>query len=318
MTIVVFVENRPFFGALLVHAPFLHALRARHPGARITLFSPFAEAELLVRLGVADEVRLYSKNVLRTSRALRAERADAVYSLRPYSLRTDLAIGASGVPGRMGFRSWLNTMLFTRTVPLDTAIYRPRKYLLLLPGVDARAASLEQWLHAPDRSPTLQPETWGRYVGVLPGGGAGEFKLWGIENFLAACEKLASRDPALQFVFVLGRPEAPLRERVEASPVAARSRCLVDESVPTLAAVARHAVAAFGNDCGPGHLFQMCGCRYACVMANHDGTAPARIAEWVDEPNRRYAVTTAGVADIRTIPVDEVVEQVVRALAARV
>ncbi len=58
MTIVVFVENRPFFGAILVHAPFLDELRRRHPGARLVLFSPFAAAEMLVRLGLADAVRL--------------------------------------------------------------------------------------------------------------------------------------------------------------------------------------------------------------------------------------------------------------------
>ncbi len=313
MTLAVFVENRPFFGALLVHAPFLHALRERRPDARLLLLSPFPEAELLVRLGLADEVRLYQKDVRRIAGALREARPDAVYSLRPFSRRIDLAIGAGGARERVGYRSWLSPALFTRTVPHDTTIYRPRKYLTLLAGVDARAARLDAWLPAEAGCPQ-RPETWGRYVGVLPGGGAGEFKLWGIENFLAACELLAAREPSLQFVFVLGRRESRLREPIESSAVAARSRCLVDEPVPALAAVARHAAAAFGNDCGPGHLFQMCGCRYACVMANHDGTAARRIAEWVDEPNRPYAVTTASVADIRTIPVSEVVARVARAL----
>jgi ADP-heptose:LPS heptosyltransferase len=302
---------------MLVHVPFLHALRERHPGSRIVLFSPFADAELLVRIGVADEVRLYAKDIRQIARTLRAAQADVVYCLRPFSLRLDLAIGASGVPERAGYSSWLNAALFTRTVPHDTTIYRPRKYLTLLPGVDARAAALGDWFRTQAPAATLRPEAWGRSLGVLPGGGAGEFKLWGIENFLAACVAIAERDPDVQFVFVLGRQEAQHRARIEASPVARRSRCLIDEPVPALAAVAEQAIAAFGNDCGPGHLFQMCGCPYACIMANHDGTAGRRIAEWVDETNRPFAVTTRTAGDIKSIPVQAVVARVVQAMGLR-
>lgn len=314
MTLAVFIENRPFFGAMLVHAPFLHALRERHPGSRIALFAPFAEAEFPVGIGLADVARLYSKDVGQILGALRAERADVVYSLRPFSLRLDLALGLSGVPERVGFRSWLNAPLFTRTIRHDTSIYRPRKYLTLLPGGGAGAPALDDWFRAQASTSPLRPETWGRYIGVLPGGGAGEFKLWGIENFIATCEALAAHDPDLQFVFVLGDREVHHRERIEASSVAGRSRCLIDEPIPALSRVAMGAVAAVGNDCGPGHLFQMCGCPYVCVMANHDGTAQQRIDEWVDTSNRPFAVTSAAPADIKTIPVDEVVGRVVRAM----
>jgi ADP-heptose:LPS heptosyltransferase len=300
-----------------VHVPFLHALRQRHPGARTVLFSPFAEAEFLVKLGVADEARLYPSDVGQILRSLRSARAGVVYSLRPFSLRLDLALGLSGVPERVGFRSWLSAPLFTRTVRHDTSIYRPRKYLALLPDADPRAATLDDWFRAQAAASTLAPETWGRYLGVLPGGGAGKFKLWGIERFIAVCEALAARDPDLQFVFVLGRGEAHHRERVETSSIAGRSRCLIEESIPALSRVALHAVAAVGNDCGPGHLFQMCGCRYVCVMANHDGTAEQRIAEWVDAPSRAFAVTTAMPAAIGTIPVEEVAGRVVRAMEFR-
>jgi len=317
MTLAVFIENRPFFGAMLVHVPFLHALRERHPGARLVLFSPFAEAEFLVKLGVADEARLYPNDVRQILRSLRSARAGVVYSLRPFSLRLDLALGLSGVPERVGFRSWFSAALFTRAIRHDTSIYRPRKYLTLLPAGGAGPPALDGWFRAQASMSPLRPETWGRYLGVLPGGGAGEFKLWGIERFIAVCESLAARDPDLQFVFVLGTREAHHRERIEASSVAGRSRCLSDEPIPALSRVAMGAVAAVGNDCGPGHLFQMCGSPYACVMANHDGTAQQRIAEWVDAPNRPFAVTTKTPADIKTIPVDEVVGRVVRAMGPR-
>jgi len=323
MTIAVFVENRPFFGALLVHAPFLHALRERHPGARLVLFSPFAEAEMLVRLGLADHVRLYGRDVAAIARALREEGASAVYSLRPFSSRIDLAVGLSGVTERVGYRSPLGRLLFSRAVPHDTSIYRPRKYLALLRGGPSRAARwcparrapLDRWFRTLLSNASV-PERE-RVIGVLPGGGAGAFKLWGIDNFLAACARLAERDPDLRFAFVLGRAEADMRERIEASSVARRSVCLIDEPVGALARVAFGALAAMGNDCGPGHLFQMCGCPYVCVMSDHDGAGPTRIAEWVDEPNRAFAVTPATGADIRTIPAARVAERVGRAATAR-
>jgi ADP-heptose:LPS heptosyltransferase len=306
--VAVFLENRPFFGAILAHVPFLWELRQRRPGDRILLFSPFPEARLLVELGVADEVRPYRRGGLGVWRAVRAARPAAVFNLRPASVAIDLAAGLSGAALRAGFRSPLGRWLYSRALAHDTTVYRPRKYLALLGDGPAR---LDAYFRAAAARAGVPPSP-GRCLAVLPGGGAGEVKRWGIDNFLRLCERVADADPGLRFRFVLGPQERELEAAVHASAVAARSDLLVDRPVPELAAAALGAVGAVGNDCGPGHLFQMAGCPYACVMTNHDGRAPERILEWVDAPNRPFAVTTETPADIREVPLEAVLHKTVQ------
>jgi ADP-heptose:LPS heptosyltransferase len=307
--VAVFLENRPFFGSILTHVPLLWELRRRRPADRILLFSPFREARLLVELGVADEVRLYRRGGLGVLRQLRAARPAAVFNLRPASVGIDLAVGLSGAALRAGFRSPLGRWLYSRALPHDTTVYRPRKYLALLG--DSEPAPLDAYFRAAAARAGGPPPP-GRYLGVLPGGGAGAVKLWGIDNFLRLCERMADADPQLRFVFVLGPQEREMEAPVRASPLAAKSAVLVDRPVPALAAAALGAAAAVGNDCGPGHLFQMAGCPYVCVMTNHDGRAPERILEWVDGPNRPFAVTTETPADIRAIPLEAVLNKTVQ------
>ncbi len=84
----------------------------------------------------------------------------------------------------------------------------------------------------------------------------------------------------------------------------------MDRPVAELAAAAFGAIGAVGNDCGPGHVFQMCGCPFACVMSDHDGQARARIAEWIDTPNLPHAVASEPGRAIDTVPVDHVARAV--------
>lgn len=312
--IAVFVENRPFFGALLVHVPLLHALRERHAGARLVLFAPFDAAGLLVRLGCADEAVRYDGRFADVSRRLRTLAPERLLVLRPASRWLDLAAAGSGARERLGFDSWLARLAYTRRAPHDTAIYRPRKYLTLLGGrAWALAQPLDRWFRD---VAAAAPTAHGAELAILPGGGAGAFKLWGSEHFIALAARLAADDPALRFAWVLGPQEAALRERIEASPVGARSRCLVDRPVAELAALAFAARGAVGNDCGPGHVFQMCGCPFACVMSDHDGGAAVRIAEWIDAPNREHAIRSAPGESIDRVPVEAVAERVRSLLAA--
>ena len=82
-----------------------------------------------------------------------------------------------------------------------------------------------------------------------------------------------------------------------------------------LAAAAFEAGAALGNDCGPGHIFQMCGCPYVCVMSNHDGQAADRAAEWVDTANHPFVQTSQRGEPITAIPVELVAAALERALS---
>lgn len=319
-TIAVFLENRPFFGALLVHLPLLRTLRERAPDARIVLFAPFPQASMLVEAGAADALVTYTGRFGPVRRLLRAQSPDEVLVLRPASQWLDLAVATSGARATAGFDSWLSRRVLRRTAPHDTAIYRARKYLTLaMPRAEALAADLSAHFRDAVARAGAAPPAWAgaRTLAVLPGGGAGDFKRWGAGRFLALCERLAADDPGLRFAWILGPQEADVRERLDASPLAARTRVLFDRPVPELAAAAFAATAAVGNDCGPGHVFQMCGCPFACVISDHDGEGAIRADEWLDAANRALATIGAPGGAIGTIPVAGVLERTQRALALR-
>lgn len=312
-SIVVFVENRPFFGALLVHVPLLRELRRRYPARHIVLCAPFAEAGLLCEIGAADSLHRYDRGRAEVRNLLRELQPEAVYLLRPYSLWLSAIVGFCRAQQRVGFRSGGGWLLLSRAVRHDVSVYRPRKYLSLLPALPFETMALgghfRELAAAADRTGLpRQP-----FIAVLPGGGAGDFKLWGVERFLTVCSVLAARERGLRFLFVLGRGEAHLRPTIESTLAADRASVLIEAPVATLAAAAIGARAALGNDCGPGHIFQMCGCPYVCVMSNHDGRAASRAAEWVDTANRPFVQTSQRGEPITAIPVERVASALERA-----
>lgn len=312
-TIAVFIENRPFFGALLVHLPLLRELRRHHPCRRIVLLAPFAEAGLLCALGAADALHRYGRGWTEVRDLLRQLQPEAVYLLRPHSLWLSAVVGFCKAAQRVGFRSGGGRLLLSRAVRHDVNIYRPRKYLSLLPELPYKTMPLGEHFRelaaAADRT-TLSRQP---FIAVLPGGGAGVFKHWGIERFLTVCNDLAASERELRFLFVLGRAEEHLLPIIEATLPADRVSVLIEAPVAILAAAALEARAALGNDCGPGHVFQMCGCPYVCVMSNHDGRAADRAAEWVDTANLPFVLTSQRGEAITTIPVERVASAILSA-----
>lgn len=319
-TIAVFVENRPFFGALLVHAPLLHALRERHPGARIVLLAPFEEARLLVGIGAADALEVYTGRFADVRARLLRLAPELVVSLRPASRGLDLAIASVRPRASAGFASWLAPLAYSRIAPHDTRVYRPRKYLTLVTDRDAAlVAPLDRAFRAlAAGAANPLPRVEGTCtLAVLPGGGAGEFKRWGVANFVALAESLAAGDPALRFAWVLGPQEMDAFDAILGSRVGPRSTVLGNVALPQLAAAAFAVDGAVGNDCGPGHVLQMCGAKFACVVSDHDGEGAIRADEWIDARSRGWAVIGAPGAPIADVPVSRVRERTIAMLGAR-
>jgi ADP-heptose:LPS heptosyltransferase len=315
-TIAVFLEKKPYYGATVAHIPFLHLLRRVHPGARVVVLSPANSMELLAKVGAADEFVPYEWSFNGIRRTLRAIGADLVFVLRPASRGLDLAVASSRPRASASYHSWLGRLLYSRVVPQNSGIYRARKYLtLLLAQAAARTAPLDGWFREAAKASSFTAPA-GRTLAVLPGGGSGDFKLWGIERYLELCGKLAAREPGLNFLWILGPQEAAYRELIEASGVAGRSKILLSAPLQDLAAAALACAAAVGNDCGPGHVFQMCGCPFTCVLSDLDGRGLRCADEWLDLPNRPFATLSDPGKPITDVKVETVLASVLKRLPA--
>lgn len=305
--IAVLVQNRPFFGAVLVHVPLLYALRRSYPPSRIVLYATFEKARLLCELGLADDLVIYRGASWSLWRSLRRHRKGIIISLRRESEGLAFLIAATGARTTLGFTRNLNRFLYRRTVRRRLDCYRAAELLRVTELLNVKfdigevhtffqeLAATSGW-RPPDRGPVLC---------VMPCCSDGR-KQWGLPNFLRYCRLWREAEPTASFVFVLGPRERRYLAEVERSDLATSTTCLVEPDVPTIARAVLASKVTVINDCAPGHIAQMTGRPVVCVVGNWDGNAGARLKEWLYERPGAIGVTSPDRRPIDDIPVDVV------------
>ena len=254
---------------VLAFGPFA-AIRARHPGARITLLTTPPYAALLRGAPWFDAIRADGRpswtdplSVLRLVRWLRAARFDRVYDLQT-SARSSryrrfvggaewsgIARGASH-PHNNPDRDSMHTL------------ERQREQLVMA-GVTEFLAPDLSWLDA-DLAALALPE---RFALLVPGASPTRpAKRW------PGFPELAAVLP-LRVVVAGGKGEAPLAAAIlAAQPDAIDLTGRTD--LPTLAAVARRATLCVGNDTGPTHLAAALDCPTLALFGEDSDPALAR------------------------------------------
>jgi ADP-heptose:LPS heptosyltransferase len=309
LKVVVFAQNRAFFGTQLLHLPLLHNLKKwgsddSHDNT-VILFSPFKLNSAFVQSGIVDHIEYYQTSLIRMTRMLRSLRPDVIVSLRPQSSWLNLAIGMSGAPIRLGYQSPGSHFFYSHTVPRNTQIYRGLNYLNLLKTLQPPLPLPDFFLHTQRRA-ERQPEQFITTICLLPGGGAGEFKRWGIENYLQLAHALKQHREDIGFIFILGSDEADYVPVINASPLALHCDIYMNESVENCSRAMASAHLCIANDCGPAHIAQMLMRPFIGIFSNADGDVEARIAEWFNPHEHARTITSSVGEAIHTIPVETV------------
>jgi ADP-heptose:LPS heptosyltransferase len=277
------------------------AIRAWHPGARITLLTTPPFAELARRSPWFDEVWTGGRPrwvdlpaVWRLARQLRAGRFDRVYDLQTsprtakYRWMVGRAVEWSGVaPG----------CSHPQTNPRRDAMHtlERQRDQLEAAGITRFPAPELGWLDG-DITRFGLPE---RFALLIPGASPHRpGKRWPVERFAALA---AASD--LPVAVLGGRGEAPLAAEIAAAAPSARD-LTGQTSFAEIAALARRAAWAVGNDTGPTHLIATAGCPTLALFGGDSD--PARCAP-------RGPATEV----LRHIPLSDLpVEAVRRAVAA--
>jgi ADP-heptose:LPS heptosyltransferase len=244
------------------------AIRAHHPGARITLLTTPPYAELARRSPWFDEVwddgrpaRADWRATLLLARRLRAARFSRVYDLQTSSrssrYRWLVGLGAewSGIargathPHANPDRDRMHTL------------ERQRDQLLMAGLTEFPAPGLT-WLDADLSALGLPP----RFALLIPGASPKRpGKRWPHFAELAARLDMPS-------VVAGGPAEQPLAQVIRAASPAALD-LTGRTTLAQLAAIARHAAVAVGNDTGPTHLAAAAGCPTVALFGGESDPA---------------------------------------------
>lgn len=246
------------FGDMMQSFPAFAAIRAHHRGDHITLLTTAPFVALARAAPWFDEVWADGRPpwrdvgaVLRLARRLRAGRFDRVYDLQTsrrsslYRLAVGRRAAWSGIARGASHRHDTPQRTSLLTVP------RQQEQLRIAGITDFPAPELD-WLAADIDGLGLPPAFWL----MVPGASArAPEKRWPVAHYAALARSIPL--PAL----VVGGPaERPLAEAVLAAAPGALDFTGDASPPPVLAALARRAAFAVGNDTGPMHLIATMGC----------------------------------------------------------
>jgi ADP-heptose:LPS heptosyltransferase len=290
--IVVFLQNRDFFGAQICHVPLLEHLRAQYPDGRIYVVSKHKISFLFKELGLADEVITESGKWGLFLRYLGIG-ADVTLNLRRHSGLINAFIAFFNTGTKIGFTTPVSRWFFTRTERQDTGIYRARNYLRLL------NADMNKDVALPENGEIL----------IMPGAG-GAYKVWNLGHYLDVACQLALKYPSARVSFVLGKKEGNMLEAIRKRGFPVH----YDLDIRSLFSVVKQSKCVIANDCGPSHIAQIYGKPSIILYSDETCKADTTIKEWFNDHEKAIALVGRAGESIDTIAVEQVLKSAERFL----
>lgn len=307
--IVVFAPNKKFFGANILQIPFFQHIRKAYSNARITIWSPVEASKMIIDLNLADELLIYNgfKDHFRIFMNLLKLKPDIVFNLRWFSEGMNLLTGLSGAKLRVGFSSSSPfRFLLNGKVRRNDATYMGLLYLDLLKPTGIHPLFFFEDIRKMDASSRLVLPQNDQIVCLMPGGGEGEHKRWGIDHFCRLGVLILKKFPRAFLTFILGPNEKDYEKIITQYFNQSNCMTLLNGSLADIVKVSKLAQVSIANDCGPSHLAQMCGVNYIGLWGWKNQHPLQRIINWtIAKPNSIHLVAEQGM-DIKNIEPESV------------
>jgi ADP-heptose:LPS heptosyltransferase len=307
--IVVFAPNKRFFGANILQIPFFQNLRSKFPDSEIVIWSPEDASSMMVKLNLANKLYVYqgSKSYPKMLFWLWKYRPDIVFNLRATSEGLNLLTGLSFAGLRVGFKtiSPFGFLLNGKAV-LNDETYMAYYYLNLLKPLNRGPYFSFEEIKVLGKGSSLIIDLDRSNICFMPGGGEGEHKKWGIQNFCGLAKLMQVAIPAAFFYFILGPQENDYIKIIEKELPEGTYSIIQNGSLADIVKISCSSDLTVANDCGPSHLAQMCEVNYIGVWGWMNQHPQSRIIKWtIARPNSLQVVAKEG-EDIKTIRPEEV------------
>ena len=271
----ILVKGVNWLGDAVMTLPALRAIKARFPGAKISVLTKGALAELYACEPAVDETLPYGGGFLpfvRLVRKLRKEKFDVAFVF-PRSFRATLAPFASRIPRRVGFAGDARKPILTDVVPRDAHLmagHRVAYYLeLLRPFGDVPHAT------APEIVPPAEARAWaqehvagGPWAALNPGATYGKAKQWYPDRYIEIGKRLAAR--GFRVAVVGGPAEADLGRDVATGIGPKALNFAGKTTIPRLAALLARCAVVVTNDTGPMHVAAAVGAPVVAIFGPTD------------------------------------------------
>lgn len=287
--IAVFLHNRPFFGAHVVHIPFLSLLKKRHPHAMIVGISRSSGASFLMEIGFLDAVEVIEKGGFLNLN--KKYKFDMGFNLRPSSVSTALLMLGLRIPHRVGFKGKAG-IAYTRSCPLDTSLYRADLFLSLLNV----SSSLEVCSYVRGY---FSHGKHAHYKFLLAPGAGGKEKKWPLEYYIELAKML--QEYQVQSVYFLTGPQ----EEEEKNILEKNGFNVIhNPNIASLFSLIRSCEVFISNDCGPSHIAHIMGVKQLVIFKDY-------LPEWfLERENSSYLASNDSLARIKPSRVMEEVFKV--------
>lgn len=307
--ISVIIPKKPHFGAMIIQIPIFLHLRHLYPDAQIKVWSPIEDCSFFLKHGLADDFYVYNKKKgFSFIGAVRQFNADLFINLGPYSEREHLVTILSKARIKLGFEPRFKLLKKGYTVTWKYFIqYRALNYISLFQAYFTDIVDPFSIVRSLKECSNYKLEPAKKPVCFMPGGVEGEFKRWGIDNFIALYNALESENSADFVYFILGPDEKEYVPIIESKLLSGRFAILMNCSLTDIVAVVDAVTCTIANDCGPSHIAQLMRVNYVGLFGWKYENPIKTMHEW-------FYPTTNSIAllpdererDIKSIPVEKV------------
>ncbi|MBP6019243.1 MAG: glycosyltransferase family 9 protein [Burkholderiaceae bacterium] len=305
---VVFLRSMQYFGDQLAAYPLLYQLKQCRPDHKIRVVAHDPVQAYYADLPWVDEF-IQADRFIDKYRAI-TKKTNLVMALHHSSEKYGALALLRWPALRLGFKNQRVTdFVWNHSWPKDMDEYIGLANLNLLrrtydfaPEVAARGCMAAIAAGAQASTSTAD-------VVMMPGGGAGQFKRWGVRNYVALADQLKTvLGQDASFCFILGPAEVEETAYLQ-SLARPDFQLLISQPIADIAYVALHSRLIVANDCGPSHLAQNT-CRPYVGLFNEPNL------EWFWSRDNSASVTpTNGTTDIQSISIAQVFSACQKVLA---
>lgn len=282
-TIVIFLQNRNYFGAQITHIPLLENLRENYPDSKIYIVTKHTVSNILKELYLADKI-IFEKGKSSLFKTYVNINPDISINLRRNSTFINLLVSFFNAKTKIGFETFITKPFFTSQKKHLTEVYRAENYLNLING------KLSREIH------NLNNE-----IIILPGAG-GIHKIWDLANYLKLANELQNEYTNYKISFVLGKTEANLVENTKPF------HCYYNLPIHELVNKIKCSKIIIANDCGPSHIAHIYNKPRIILFSNELNDADKVIKEWFRQTKNSVALVGEVNQSINSIPHSRVLQ----------